>query len=63
MKYPEWYLINFMDLYTQLCWQLPQLYDKSGSHQSWSSLLYNLESKLVTGNSMDKLRWWIQQME
>ena len=23
-----------MDLYTQLCWQLPQLYDKSGSHQS-----------------------------
>jgi len=32
MKYPERYLINFMDLYTQLCWQLPQLYDKSGSH-------------------------------
>jgi len=34
MKYPERYLINFVDLYTQLCWQLPQLYDKSGSHQS-----------------------------
>jgi len=32
MKYPERYLINFVELYTQLCWQLPQLYDKSGSH-------------------------------
>jgi len=32
MKYPEQYLINFVDLYTQLCWQLPQLHDKSGSH-------------------------------
>ena len=34
MKYPQRYLIKSVDLYTQLLWQLPQLYDESGSHQS-----------------------------
>ena len=34
MKYPQRYLIKSVDLYTQLLWHLPQLYDKSGSHQS-----------------------------
>ena len=44
MKYPERHLIKSVDLYTQLLWHLPQLYDKSGSHQSkgegrWGSLM------------------------
>ena len=34
MKYPQRHLIKSVDLYTQLLWHLPQLYDKSGSHQS-----------------------------
>ena len=32
MKYPERHLIKSVDLYTQLLWHLPQLYDKNGSH-------------------------------
>ena len=46
MKYPQRYLIKSVDLYTQLLWHLPQLYDKSGSHQSLATALETLKSAL-----------------
>ena len=41
MKYPQRHLIKSMDIYTQLLWHLPQLYNKNGSHL-WMWIVPNI---------------------